>query len=138
MVRCYFPAVGTLLAVAATAFAQSQIQHPYTRPTNNQHQIDLGTTNKQHQIDISKGLPKYPYQIKRSFTQGLGSDDKTPWAQRQADDLLDVVKCYLDQPSLANELSVEAKDGGDPSHLIEVRIQLLKTLAKGNAASHCR
>jgi hypothetical protein len=60
------------------------------------------------------------------------------WLTHRADELLDIVSCYLDKKSLKNELALEIKAGSDPVHLIEVRIKLLKTLASHNAASHCK
>jgi hypothetical protein len=61
-----------------------------------------------------------------------------PWLQHQADNLLDVVGCYLGKKSLENEVALEKKTNSDPKRLIEVRIRLLKTLASHNTASHCR
>ena len=61
-----------------------------------------------------------------------------PWLQHQADDLLDVVGCYLGKKSLQNEVVLETKTNSDPKRLIEVRIRLLKTLASHNTASHCK
>jgi len=62
----------------------------------------------------------------------------TPWLTHRADELLDIVSCYLDKKSLKNEVALETKASSDPVHLIEVRIKLLKTLASHNAASHCK
>ena len=69
-----------------------------------------------------------------SVTGGSGDS----WMQRQADNLLDVVGCYLPKKSLDNEVAKETKLNKDTKHLIEVRIRLLKTLASHNTASHCK
>ena len=60
------------------------------------------------------------------------------WLKGQADALLDIVQCYLDKSSMQKEVALETKDNSSSTHLIEVRIKLLKTLAMHNAASHCK
>jgi len=62
----------------------------------------------------------------------------THWLQQQSDALLDVMGCYLDAASLANEVAAEKRTAGDDvASLVEQRIECLKTLAQHNAASHC-
>jgi hypothetical protein len=60
------------------------------------------------------------------------------WLQQQANDLLDVVGCYLSKKSLDNEVALETKTNSNIKRLIEVRIRLLKTLASHNTASRCK
>jgi hypothetical protein len=60
------------------------------------------------------------------------------WLEQRKEDLLDLLGCYLDKDSLANEVAAEAKGGDDALSVIETRIKLLKTLAQKNVASHCK
>ena len=124
-----------LLLLARPAFPQGQIQ---------QQNIDLPQT--QHQINLPKRDLKPPPSVNQPLlaSTGLGSGhnffsfQSAIWMNQQADDLLDVIRCYLDQKSVENEVAAELRGGSDAKHLIEVRINLLKTLAAKNAASHCK
>lgn len=76
------------------------------------------------------GSPRY-----KVYAPGSASP---AWLQQRSDDLLDLLGCYLDKDSLANEVSAEAKTGDDLMNAIETRIKLLKTLAQKKVASHCK
>jgi hypothetical protein len=81
-----------------------------------------------------------PQSIERSTPTNLRMPVvlETHGCSNRADDLLDVVGCYLPKKSLENEVATETKTNKDPKYLIEVRIRLLKTLASHNTASHCK
>jgi len=117
-------ALGIVLLVPVGAVPQN----PQT-----QHQIDLphfsGTNFPQ--INVGTGKVRVPY---------IPSEDAMPalWLKQRSADLFDLLGCYLDQQSLANEVSAELKNGGEPMNVIETRIKLLKTLARKNVASHCK
>jgi uncharacterized protein (DUF4415 family) len=104
----------------------------------------------QAQTNVPQEKPAQPSQPKPPPAQidseidadVLASSDRASdlWPQKQADALLDVISCYLDKPSVDKEVAMElkGKDGANPRHQIEIRIKLLKTLAKHNATSHCK
>jgi hypothetical protein len=60
------------------------------------------------------------------------------WLKRQSQALYDIIRCYLDEDSAANEYDVEKdKREADVRGLVENQIDFLKTLAKHNK-SRCR
>lgn len=125
-----------MLLLSMAGMSQSQMQvpkkvdapvKPQVGDQQNAYQIDMGTSG-QGTVRAEKTTgPVNPR---------IGPSDV--WVQKQADDLLGLLKCYLSDQSINNEISAETKASPDPKHMVEVRISLLMTLAKQNAASHCK
>ena len=117
-----------LLLAVTSAIAQKQ---------TTEHQIDVP-----HDINMGVDLPHST----GAWTLGgsprykvyVPGNASPAWLQQRSDDLLDLLGCYLDKDSLANEVSAEAKTGDDLMNAIETRIKLLKTLAQKKVASHCK
>ncbi len=119
MIRLFGYALGILLlAPAQHLIAQAQVNVPPAEKKNPPATVDSA-------IDTDLEIA----------TPGASLDS---WLTQRADELLDVVGCYLDKKSLKDEVALETKTSKDPIHLIEVRIKLLKTLASHNAPSHCK
>jgi len=104
-----------------------------------QAQTNLPTPppEKTRKGDKHDNPPVVSVQIDADNSAGEGTGSLTPWLKTQADALLDVIHCYMDKESLQKEAEFEKKDNS-PTHLIEVRIKLLKVLAQHNTASHCK
>jgi hypothetical protein len=126
-------------AATYTSQAQHQIDTPHLPPNINPSgiSINLPPSTNPPLAEIQTG----------NIGGGIRDVDQTPnvqlpdsaqWLQQQSDSLLDIMGCYLEPPSLSNEVSAEKKSGDDPKSLIEQRIKFLKTVAQHNTASHCK
>jgi hypothetical protein len=61
------------------------------------------------------------------------------WLKRESQALYDIISCYLNEDSTANEYEAEKeKREADVRGLVESQIDFLKTLAKYNNKSHFR
>lgn len=124
LTRC---ALGVILLGAASAAPQSpQTQHQIDVPHNTTG-VDMPKTTG----NIAQGGPPR-YQI--YIPQGASPT----WLQQRSADLLDLLACYLDKDSLANEVAAEVKNGDDAMSVIETRIKVLKAVAQNNGKSHCK
>ena len=114
----------TVLVFMATLFAVAQAQVD--------QQIDL----RPPVATQSVAKPAVAPQNVNIFTPSC--DVTQDWLKQQAEDLLKIVACYLDETSVDNEVAAEKKLGEEPARLIETRVKLLHAFAQKNVASHCQ
>jgi hypothetical protein len=108
-------ALGILLAASAQQLmAQAQVQVP-----------NAGG-EKQEQTPAH---PDSAIDRDELVTSDVSLDD---WLKDRADELKDILSCYLSEQDMVVELSEEKKNSTDPVKLIEVRIQRLKDMARHN------
>jgi hypothetical protein len=121
-------ALALFLLAVTSAIAQKQ---------TTEHQIDVPRVTDMG-VDLPHSTGAWTLGgSSRYKVYALGSASPA-WLQQRSDDLLDLLGCYLDKDSVANEVAAETKNGDDLMNAIETRIKLLKTLAQKKVASHCK
>jgi len=111
--------------------AQHQVDVPRLPPT-----IDPRSVNINPPVVIQAPLAGIGNHL--GTVQPAVAAAPTDWVLQQSEALLDIMRCYLDPPSLANEVSAEKKESEDPKDLVEQRIKFLKLAAQHNTVSHCK